>query len=43
VDWAALPEDLVLGVHWHCTAEFVSLLERQGFRVIALARHPWTC
>jgi hypothetical protein len=41
VDWAHLPEHCVLQIHWHRTDSFVDRLEHYGFRVIALARHPF--
>ena len=40
LDWAALPPHCVLGIHWHPVPAFLSLLERHGFRAVALARHP---
>src|SRR5262245_44560627 len=41
VDWAAIPVDCILQIHWRPTPEFLSLLERHGFRVVVLARHPF--
>jgi hypothetical protein len=41
VDWAHLPGDCVLQIHWHRVDSFVDRLEHYGFRVIALARHPF--
>lgn len=40
VDWAALPQSVVLQLHWHRTAAFRRLLRRHGFLVVVLARHP---
>lgn len=40
VDWDALPERCVLQLHWHRTPEFRARLERSGFSVVVLARHP---
>ena len=40
LDWATLPPDCVLGIHWHAVPPFLTLLERHGFRAVTLARHP---
>src|SRR5438093_10973655 len=40
VQWEALPPHCILGIHWHPVPAFVSLLERHGFRSVALVRHP---
>ena len=40
VDWETLPNHCVLGIHWHPVPPFLALLERHGFRSVALARHP---
>jgi len=41
VDWAHLPNDCVLQIHWHRIDSFVDRLDHYGFRIIALARHPF--
>jgi hypothetical protein len=38
--WAGLPEEVVLQIHWRREPEFMARLEREGFRVVTLARHP---
>jgi len=40
IDWAALPNDCILQIHWKPTAAFRLSLEQHGFRVVVLARHP---
>jgi hypothetical protein len=40
VEWENLPEDLVYSFHWHPTPAFLTSLERYGFQVVVLARHP---
>jgi hypothetical protein len=40
LDWATLPQGLILQMHWPPTPTFVALLERHGFQTITLARHP---
>jgi hypothetical protein len=40
LDWKALPPECIVGIHWHPLPPFLSLLERHGFRAVALARHP---
>ncbi|HMC88902.1 MAG TPA: hypothetical protein VKI17_05110, partial [Gemmataceae bacterium] len=40
LDWATLPEGVVLQMHWPPTPAFVALLERHGFQTVTLARHP---
>jgi hypothetical protein len=40
IDWSQLPDDCVLQLHWHPTAEFRELLDHGGFRPLVLARHP---
>jgi hypothetical protein len=40
VDWEALPEDCVLQLHWPRTRNFVRTLDRHGFHVVVLSRHP---
>lgn len=39
-DWATLPDECVIQIHWHRTPAFLRLLEEAGFRVITLLRHP---
>jgi hypothetical protein len=41
VNWEALSRDCVLQLHWPRTRAFRRALDRNGFRVIALARHPF--
>lgn len=41
VPWAALPEEGVLILHWHRRPDFVRQLQRHGFRVVSLVRHPF--
>jgi hypothetical protein len=40
VDWESLPEACVLQLHWPRTRRFVRTLEKHGFRVVVLSRHP---
>jgi hypothetical protein len=40
LDWATLPCDAVVQLHWHPFPDFLKLLERERFRVISPARHP---
>jgi hypothetical protein len=40
VDWDALPPRCVLQIHWRRVEPFVGRLDRHGFRVAVLARHP---
>jgi hypothetical protein len=40
LDWERLPDRCVLQFHWHRTPEFRELLERYGYSVVVLARHP---
>jgi hypothetical protein len=40
VDWETLPEDCVLQLHWPRTRGFVRKLDRYGFHVVVLSRHP---
>jgi hypothetical protein len=40
VNWQALPDRVILAMHWLPDEAFVSLLEQHGFRPIVLARHP---
>jgi hypothetical protein len=39
-DWAALPPEVVLQIHWRRTPEFQAKLNEHGFRVVTVARHP---
>lgn len=40
LDWEALPERCALQLHWRRTPEFRTSLQRYGFSVAVLARHP---
>lgn len=40
-DWAELPDELVLQMHWRRDARILERLREQGFRVVCLARHPF--
>jgi hypothetical protein len=40
VDWATLPDECVLQIHWHRTPAFLKLLEQHRFAAVVLARHP---
>jgi len=40
VDWAHLPDDCILQIHWHPTESFRELLEHYAFRVVVVVRHP---
>jgi Sulfotransferase domain len=40
VGWETLPESCVLQLHWPRTRAFSRTLERHGFRVVVLSRHP---
>jgi hypothetical protein len=40
VGWESLPDACVLQLHWPRTREFVRTLDRHGFRVLVIARHP---
>ena len=39
-DWQALPNRVILQIHWLPDAEFSSLLKQHSFQRIVLARHP---
>lgn len=39
-DWAALPPEVVLQIHWRRTPDFVAKLNEHGFRVVTVARDP---
>jgi hypothetical protein len=40
IDWERLPEACALQLHWPRTRSFVRTLERHGFHVIVVCRHP---
>src|SRR5260370_24495579 len=40
VDWDNLPRRCVLQIHWYPIDDFVESLQRHGFRIVVLARHP---
>ncbi|MBO0700029.1 MAG: hypothetical protein J2P46_16645, partial [Zavarzinella sp.] len=39
-DWAGLPAEVVLQVHWRRDPAFEARLAEHGFRVVTVARHP---
>ena len=39
-DWAALPPEVVLQIHWRRDPAFEAKLAGHGFRVVTVARHP---
>jgi predicted nucleic acid-binding Zn-ribbon protein len=39
-EWDALPDECVLQIHWRREPDFVARLERHGFRVLTVGRHP---
>lgn len=39
-DWATLPPEVVLQIHWRREPGFVARLAEHGFRVVTVARHP---
>jgi hypothetical protein len=39
-DWAGLPAECVLQIHWRRIAAFEASLAAHGFRVVTVARHP---
>src|SRR5262245_64244004 len=39
-EWATLPAEVVLQLHWRRDATFEETLRRNGFRVVTVARHP---
>lgn len=41
VDWGNIPERCLLQLHWHRTDPLMKLLDRHGFQVVVLARHPF--
>jgi Sulfotransferase domain len=40
IDWANLPQGLVLQLHWPPTAELLGLFRQYQFQIVTLARHP---
>ena len=40
LDWAGLPEECVLQLHWHRTPALLQRLGQEGFRVVSVTRHP---
>ena len=40
IDWEELPDRSIVQVHWTRSDPFRSVLERNGFRVVTIARHP---
>lgn len=40
LDWAALSDDCIVQLHWHCEPAFSALLADNNFRVVTIARHP---
>ena len=40
LDWAGLPTDCSVQIHWHRTPSFVRALADARFRVVTLVRHP---
>jgi hypothetical protein len=41
LDWFALPERLVVQLHWRRSPYFQSLLEQAGVKVVTIIRHPF--
>ena len=39
-DWAALPPECVLQIHWRRESAFEAKLAEHGFQVVTVARHP---
>src|SRR5262245_33260061 len=39
-DWANLPPEVVLQIHWRADPTFTAKLAEQGFRVVTVTRHP---
>lgn len=39
-DWAELPPEVVLQLHWRRTPEFAAKLDQHGFHVVTVSRHP---
>ena len=40
LDWGALPQRLILQLHWCRDEAFLALLRDHGFRVVVICRHP---
>lgn len=40
LNWAQLPENCVVQLHWHRSEKFVDLLKGNQFKVITISRHP---
>jgi FkbM family methyltransferase len=41
VDWGELPKgNFILQLHWRCTPEITETLQKQGFKIVVLHRHP---
>jgi hypothetical protein len=40
LNWADLPEECVVQLHWHRTPALVHRLREEGFRVVCVTRHP---
>lgn len=40
INWADLPENCIVQIHWHNESQFNSLLKLHGFDVVTIARHP---
>ncbi|WP_157469763.1 sulfotransferase domain-containing protein [Desulfobulbus elongatus] len=40
LEWNNLPNRCILQLHWLRTHDFIKRLERYGFRVVTIARHP---
>jgi Sulfotransferase domain len=40
LNWADLPEECVVNLHWHRTPALVHRLREKGFRVVCCRRHP---
>jgi len=39
-EWATLPRECVVQIHWPWETRFADRLAREGFRVVTVARHP---
>lgn len=40
VDWASIPRDAIVAMHWHFSESFHAQLARDGFSPIVTVRHP---
>jgi hypothetical protein len=40
VPWDALPDRVLLQIHWYPTPEFTRRLDDAGFKVVTISRHP---